>query len=66
MGELISGLSVQCSYSTLLFLCQYPAVSINCSFVVWSEVWNPDCSNSVVLSQDVFGYSESFAFPYKL
>ena len=36
-----------------------------CSFVVQSEVREPDSSSSVFLSQDCFGYSGSFVFPYK-
>ena len=38
----------------------------DCSFVVWSEVREPDSSNSIFLSQDCFGYSGSSVFPYKL
>ena len=37
-----------------------------CSFAVQSEVWEPDIASSVFLSQDCFGYSGSFVFPYKL
>ena len=37
-----------------------------CSFLVDSEVREPDSSGSVFLSQDCFGYSGSFVFPYKL
>ena len=37
-----------------------------CSFVVQSEVREPDSSSSVFLSQDCFGQSVSFMFPYKL
>ena len=36
-----------------------------CSFVVYSEVRETDSSSSVFLSQDCFGYSGSFVFPYK-
>ena len=36
------------------------------SFVILSEVREPDSSNSIFLSQDCFGYSWSFVFPYKL
>ena len=36
------------------------------SFVVQSEVREPDFSISVFLSQGCFGYSESFVFPYTL
>ena len=35
-----------------------------CSFGVLSEVREPDSSSSVFLSQDCFGYLESFVFPY--
>ena len=35
------------------------------SFVVWSEVSEPDSSSSVFLSQDYFGYSGSFVSPYR-
>ena len=37
-----------------------------CSFVVQSEVREPDASSSIFLSQGCFGYSGSFVFPYKL
>ena len=36
------------------------------SFVVYSEVREPDSSSSIFLPQDCFGYSGSFVFPYKL
>ena len=34
-----------------------------CSFVVKSEVRDPDSCSSVFLSQDCFGYSGPFVFP---
>ena len=37
-----------------------------CSFVVQSEVREPDSSSSIFRSQDCFGYSGSFVFSYKL
>ena len=37
-----------------------------CSFVVQSEVREPDSSSSIFLSQECFGYLGSFVFPYKL
>ena len=37
-----------------------------CSFVVYSEVREPDSSRSIFLSQGCFCYSGSFVFPYKL
>ena len=36
----------------------------DCSFVVSSEVRKIDSSSSILLSQDCFGYSGSFVFPY--
>jgi len=38
----------------------------DCSFVVLSEVREPDSSSSVFLSQDHFDYLASFVFPYKV
>ena len=38
----------------------------DCSFVVQSEVRKVDSSSSILLSQDCFGYSGSFVFPYEL
>ena len=38
----------------------------DCSFVVQSEVRQVDSSSSILLSQDCFGYSRFFVFPYKL
>ena len=35
-------------------------------FVVWPEVRQIDSSSSILLSQDCFGYSRFFVFPYKL
>ena len=50
-------------WSVFLFLCQYCAVFDCCSFVVSSEVREPDSSSSVFLSQDGFGFLRSFVFP---
>ena len=36
-----------------------------CSFLVYSEVREPDSSSSFIISQDFFGYSGSFVFSYK-
>ena len=36
------------------------------SFVVSSEVRKVDSSSSILVSQDSFGYSGSFVFPYEL
>ena len=38
----------------------------DCSFSVESEVRKVDFSSSILLSQDCFGYSGSFVFPYEL
>ena len=38
----------------------------DCSFVVQSEDRESDSSSCVLLSQDCFGYSGAFVFPYKL
>ena len=38
----------------------------DCGFVVEPEVRQVDCSSSILLSQDCFGYSRFFVFPYKL
>ena len=38
----------------------------DCSFVGKSEVSKVDSSSSILLSQDCFGYSGSFVFPYGL
>ena len=37
----------------------------DCSSVVQSEVWEPDSSSYILLSQDCFGYSGCFVFPNK-
>ena len=38
----------------------------DCGFVVEPEVRQVDSSSSILLSQDCFGYSRFFVFPYKL
>ena len=38
----------------------------DCGFVVEPEVRQVDSSNSILLSQDYFGYLKFFVFPYKL
>ena len=38
----------------------------DCGFVVEPEVRQVDSSSSILLSQDSFGYSRFFVFPYKL
>ena len=39
---------------------------VDCGFVVEPEVRKVDSSSSILLSQDCFGYSRFFVFPYKL
>ena len=39
---------------------------LDCSFGVEPEVRQVDSSSSIFLSQDCFGYSKFFVFPYKL
>ena len=38
----------------------------DCGFVLEPEVRQVDSSSSILLSQDCFGYSRFFVFPYKL
>ena len=60
---------VTCSGRRILNYCatrEVPYCLDYCSFVVQSEVREPDSSSSVFPSQDCFGYSGSFVFPYKL
>ena len=38
----------------------------DCGFVGEPEVRQVDSSSSIILSQDCFGYSRFFVFPYKL
>ena len=43
-----------------------PYCLYDCGFVVEPEVRQVDSSSSILLSQDYFGYSRFFVFPYKL
>ena len=56
----ISGLSILFHWYIFLFLCQYHTV------LMTSEVRKVDSSSCILLSQDCFGYSGSFLFPYAL
>ena len=38
----------------------------DCGFLVEPEIRQIDSSSSILLSQDCFGYSKFFVFPYKL
>src|SRR5574338_368428 len=42
-----------------------PYCLVDCGFVVEPEVRQVDSSSSILLSQDSFGYSRFFVFPYK-
>ena len=61
----ISGLSILFYYFIFLSLCQQHAVLMTV-FVVDSEVRQVDSSSYILLSQNSFGYSRIFVFPYKL
>ena len=52
--------------SLILFPFLYQYSVDDCRFVVCSEISKPYSSSSILLSQDCFGYTASFAFPYKL
>ena len=66
MNGFISGLSILFQWSLFLFLCQYHCCFDYCSFILLSEVKEPDSSSSVFLSHDCFGYLASFVFSNKL
>ena len=61
----ISGLPIFFHWSIFLFLCQYHAVlmTVSLQYRLKSGRLIPP---AVSLSQDCFGYSGSFVFPYKL
>ena len=62
----ISGFSILFHWSIFLSLCQYHTVLMTVALVVEPEVRKIDSSSSILLSQDCFGYSRFFVFPYKL
>ena len=55
-----------CSIDLYFCLCASTILSDDCGFVVEPEVRQVDSSSSILLSQDRFGYSRFFVFPYKL
>src|SRR5574341_1102534 len=55
-----------CSIDLYFCLCASTVLSDDCGFVVEPKVRQVDSSNSILLSQDCFGYSRFFVFPYKL
>ena len=60
----ISGLF--CSMIYISVFMPVPYCLDDCGFVVQPEVRQVDSSSSILLSQDCFGYSNFFVFPYKL
>ena len=66
MCKFISRLSILFLWSLFHFLMTVQYYFYDCSFVVYSEVREPDSFSSVFLCQDSFGYSGSFMFPYNL
>ena len=65
----ISGLSIFFFFFPLICISVFVPVPYcldDCSFVAQSEVRKVDSSSSILLSQDCFGYSRFFMFPYKL
>ena len=53
-----------CIIGLCLFLCQYCFDYY--SFIESSEIKESNSSSSIFLSQDYFGYSESFVSPYQI
>ena len=62
MCGFFSGLSILFHRSIFLSLCQYHTVLMTVAFVVQKEVRQVDSSNSILLSQDCFGYSRFFLY----
>ena len=61
----ISGLSMLVPLIYISVIVPVPYRLDDCGFVVEPEVWQIDSSSSILLSQDCFGYSRFFVFPYK-
>ena len=55
-----------CSIDLYFCLCVSTLCLEDCTFVVHPEVRQLDFFRSILLSQDCFGYSRFFVFPYKL
>ena len=66
MNGFISGLSILFNWSIFLFFVTIAYCLDDYSFVVQSKVRKVDSFSSILLSQDGFGYSESFMFPHEL
>ena len=56
---------LSCSSGLCFCWCASTILSDDCSFVVVSEVREPNSSDSTFLSQEDFGYLGSFVFLYK-
>ena len=61
----ISGLSIFVPLIYISVFVPVPYCLDDCGFVVEPEVRQHDSSSSMLLSQDCFGYSKFFVFPYK-
>ena len=61
----ISGLSILFHWSIFLFLCQNHAVLMTVA-LQYNLKLRDYSSSSILLSQDCFGFSGSFVFPYEL
>ena len=66
MNKFISGLSCFVPLIYISVFVPVPYCLNDCGFVVEPEVRQVDSSSSFLLSQDCFGYSRFFIFPYKL
>ena len=64
--EFISGLSIFFPLIYISVFVPVPYCLDDCGFVIEPEVRLVDSSSSILLSQDCFGYSRFFVFPYKL
>ena len=62
----ISGLSILFHWSIFLVLCQDHTVLMTVALLYHLKSGKIDTSSSILLSQDCFGYLESFMFPYEL
>ena len=62
----ISGPSILFHWSIFLVLCQYHTVLMTVALLYHLKSGKVDTSSSILLSQDCFGYSGSFMFPYGL
>ena len=66
MHGFVSGLSIFVLLTYISVFVPVPYYLDDCSSVVEPEMRQVDSSSSILLSQDCFGYSRFFVFPYKL